>query len=115
MAATQQQQQAAARNHVRGERLCRPRQLRKRFFKVLLSENKYTVQQISGEGANGVVCSALDNETGETVAVKRVKRGFDNIPVSVRLLREIKFEAVAGPRKHRRDERHTVAEQHKGF
>lgn len=54
-------------------------------------ENKYTVQQIIGEGASGVVCSAIDNVTGELVAVKRVSRGFDKVPVSVRILRELKF------------------------
>lgn len=53
--------------------------------------NKYTVQQIIGEGASGVVCSAIDRDTGELVAVKRVSRGFDKVPVSVRVLRELKF------------------------
>lgn len=69
----------------------RLRQLRKEFFEVPLEENKYTVQQIIGEGASGVVCSAEDKDTGETVAVKRVSRGFDKVPVSIRLLRELKF------------------------
>lgn len=73
------------------DRLRRLRQLRKDFFEVPLIENKYTVQQIIGEGASGVVCSAVDHETGELVAVKRVSRGFDKVPVSVRILRELKF------------------------
>lgn len=75
----------------RDDRLKRLRQLRRDFFEVPLVENKYTVQQIIGEGASGVVCSATDRETGELVAVKRVSRGFDKVPVSVRILRELKF------------------------
>ena len=73
------------------ERLRRLKKLRKEFFEVPLLENKYTVKQIIGEGASGVVCSAEDKSTGETVAVKRVSRGFDKVPVSVRILRELKF------------------------
>lgn len=79
------------RERIRDERLRRLRRLRKDFFEVPLAENKYTVEQIIGEGASGVVCSAVDNQTGETVAVKRVSRGFDKVPVSIRLLRELKF------------------------
>lgn len=75
----------------REDRLKRLRQLRRDFFEVPLVENKYTVQQIIGEGASGVVCSAINRETGELVAVKRVSRGFDKVPVSVRILRELKF------------------------
>lgn len=75
----------------REDRLKRLRQLRREFFEVPLVENKYAVQQIIGEGASGVVCSATDRETGELVAVKRVSRGFDKVPVSVRILRELKF------------------------
>lgn len=75
----------------RDDRLRRLRHLRKEFFEVPLVENKYSVQQIIGEGASGVVCSAIDRTSGETVAVKRVSRGFDKVPVSVRILRELKF------------------------
>lgn len=79
------------RKRQREERLKKLRYLRNTFFQVPLISNKYTVQQIIGEGASGVVCSALDNETGELVAVKRVGRGFEHVPVSIRLLRELKF------------------------
>lgn len=79
------------RDRQRDERLRRLRQLRKDFFEVPLYNNKYQVNQIIGEGASGVVCSAVDKATNEHVAVKRVARGFDKVPVSVRILRELKF------------------------
>lgn len=84
-------QQREREKLTRDGRLKRLRHLRRDFFKVPLVENKYTVQQIVGEGANGVVCSAVDQTTGGLVAVKRVSRGFDKVPVSVRVLRELKF------------------------
>ena len=85
------EQEARDREVIREDRLRRLRQLRKQFFEAPLVEKKYSVLQIIGEGASGVVCSAVDNKTGEPVAVKRVSRGFDKVPVSIRLLREIKF------------------------
>lgn len=69
----------------------RLRELRKEFFSVPLLENKYSVQQVIGEGASGVVCSAVDNTTGEVVAVKRICKGFNKVPVAIRILRELKF------------------------
>lgn len=97
-AASREREREAARERererekaARDDRLRRLRQLRRDFFEVPLVENKYTVQQIIGEGASGVVCSAIDGETGEPVAVKRVSRGFDKVPVSIRILRELKF------------------------
>jgi serine/threonine protein kinase len=82
-----QQQQTRTRE----DRLQRLRKLRNEFFDAPLLENKYTVQQIIGEGASGVVCSAIDNSNGEMVAVKRVAKGFNKVPVSIRILRELKF------------------------
>jgi serine/threonine protein kinase len=67
------------------------RRLRNNFFDAPLLENKYTVSQVVGEGASGVVCSAIDNSSGQPVAVKRVARGFNKVPVSIRILRELKF------------------------
>lgn len=85
----EEEQRQAQRRETRIQRL---RQLRRDFFRSpLYSPNRYTVQQIIGEGASGVVCKALDVATGLTVAVKRVSRGFANVRVSVRLLRELKF------------------------
>lgn len=66
-------------------------ELRATFFDVGLLENKYTLQSVIGEGAYGVVCSAIDNESGEKVAVKRIRRVFDEIPEAVRILRELRF------------------------
>lgn len=73
------------------DRLARLKKLRKTFFDAPLLENKYTVRQIVGEGASGVVCSAVDTSNGQEVAVKRVARGFNKVPVSIRILRELKF------------------------
>lgn len=87
----QELQERREKEKVREDRLRRLRHLRKDFFEVPLIENKYTVAQIIGEGASGVVCSAIDRTTNEPVAVKRVSRGFDKVPVSVRILRELKF------------------------
>mmetsp|Transcript_11068 Transcript_11068/g.29155 ORF Transcript_11068/g.29155 Transcript_11068/m.29155 type:complete len:163 (-) Transcript_11068:160-648(-) len=77
--------------HSKEERLARLKQLKASFFEAPLVERRYTVLQIVGEGASGLVCSAIDNHTKEKVAVKRVSRGFDKVPVSVRILRELKF------------------------
>lgn len=42
-----------------------------------------------GKGAYGVVCSAVNNKTGERVAVKRISGAFDNTVDAKRTLREI--------------------------
>ena len=36
--------------------------------------NRYTIKEVVGKGSYGVVCSALDNYTGEKVAIKKVGR-----------------------------------------
>jgi mitogen-activated protein kinase 1/3 len=82
---------ASAMARAKEDRLQRLRKLRNNFFDAPLLENKYSVRQIVGEGASGVVCSAIDNSTGQPVAVKRVARGFNKVPVSIRILRELKF------------------------
>jgi mitogen-activated protein kinase 1/3 len=84
-------QYAVAQNRAREDRLQRLRRLRNHFFDAPLIENKYIVQQIIGEGASGVVCSAVDNSNNEIVAVKRVSKGFNKVAVSIRILRELKF------------------------
>lgn len=66
------------------------RQLRS-FFSVAVGRHKYRVQQIVGEGAAGVVCSALDTSTGGQVAVKRMQKGLEKVAMATRILRELKF------------------------
>ncbi|XP_058101071.1 mitogen-activated protein kinase homolog D5 isoform X1 [Magnolia sinica] len=44
-----------------------------------------------GKGAYGIVCSALNSETGEQVAVKKIANAFDNKIDAKRTLREIKL------------------------
>jgi mitogen-activated protein kinase 1/3 len=69
----------------------RPAEARSAFFDARLIGNRYRFVSIIGEGAYGVVCSAIDIQTGEKVAVKRIRRVFDEIPEAVRILRELRF------------------------
>lgn len=56
-----------------------------------LLADRYSLNQVIGEGAYGVVASATDVTTGEAVAVKRIKRVLDTYPMATRILRELKF------------------------
>lgn len=42
-----------------------------------------------GKGSYGTVCAAIDNLTGEKVAIKRIPNVFDNVADATRILREI--------------------------
>ncbi|KAF8083398.1 hypothetical protein N665_0776s0023, partial [Sinapis alba] len=44
-----------------------------------------------GRGAYGIVCSVLDSETNELVAMKKIANAFDNHMDAKRTLREIKL------------------------
>nr|CAB3467047.1 unnamed protein product [Digitaria exilis] len=44
-----------------------------------------------GKGAYGIVCSALNSETAEQVAIKKIANAFDNKIDAKRTLREIKL------------------------
>ena len=44
-----------------------------------------------GYGAYGVVCSALDKQTGEKVAIKKIPKAFQDLIDAKRVLREIKI------------------------
>lgn len=59
--------------------------------KPSLLANRYSVNQVIGEGAYGMVVSAHDAKTGEEVAVKRIQRALTSYPMAVRILRELKF------------------------
>jgi hypothetical protein len=44
-----------------------------------------------GRGAYGIVCSVLNSETNEMVAIKKIANAFDNYMDAKRTLREIKL------------------------
>mmetsp|Transcript_22397 Transcript_22397/g.57032 ORF Transcript_22397/g.57032 Transcript_22397/m.57032 type:complete len:403 (-) Transcript_22397:432-1640(-) len=50
---------------------------------------RYTVLEAIGKGAYGVVCSAQDEEKGETVAIKKIENGFEHLTFAKRTLREL--------------------------
>lgn len=82
---------ARAPRPVRSRRHEELRRLRRHFFDERVKGNRYRVEQVVGQGASGLVVSARDTLTGAEVAVKRMQRGFDQIPIAVRILRELKF------------------------
>ena len=53
------------------------------------TQNRYQFQKLLGRGAYGIVFSALDKETGRSVAVKRVERIFESTLDAKRCLREV--------------------------
>lgn len=65
--------------------------VRDNFFLPPLIQHRYRLEEVIGEGSYGVVCSAVNAETGERVAVKRIMRVFEEIPEAMRTLRELKF------------------------
>ncbi|CAK8998420.1 Extracellular signal-regulated kinase 1 (ERK1) (MAP kinase 1) [Durusdinium trenchii] len=52
---------------------------------------RFTVLEAVGQGAYGVVCSAQDEVTGDTVAIKKIESAFDDITFAKRTLRELKI------------------------
>ncbi len=54
-------------------------------------EEKYTPLRPIARGSYGFVCAALNEETGETLAVKKVHNVFDNVFEARRALREIRL------------------------
>ena len=54
-------------------------------------EGRYTLLKPIGHGAYGVVCSAMDNTTGEKVAIKKINKAFEHLTDTKRTLREIKI------------------------
>ena len=57
-------------------------------------ESKYRVISYLGEGAYGVVCSATDDRTMETVAIKKCKNVFHSRTIAKRTLRELRLLAM---------------------
>ena len=52
---------------------------------------KYKLTKLLGRGSYGVVCSGINTETGEKVAIKKVFKLFRDRVETKRLLREIKL------------------------
>ncbi|TDL24073.1 Pkinase-domain-containing protein [Rickenella mellea] len=59
------------------------------FGKVFHVEKRWKMIRDMGSGAYGVVISAADDISGETVAIKQVTRVFDKVSLAKRALREI--------------------------
>ncbi|GAA5908327.1 hypothetical protein JCM6882_006803 [Rhodosporidiobolus microsporus] len=78
-AAVQQQQQPAQQKKKE-----EPRRIK---FSV---GTKYAVQDVIGEGAYGVVCSAIHRPSGQKVAIKKISP-FDHSMFALRTLRELKL------------------------
>ncbi|XP_065664342.1 uncharacterized protein LOC100213301 isoform X2 [Hydra vulgaris] len=67
-------------------------QLRKHQKQVSFHvDSKYKILEIIGEGAYGVVCSALESTTGQRVAIKKICDVFDVPAITKRTLRELKI------------------------
>lgn len=54
-------------------------------------DTKYVHIKAIGKGAYGVVCSSLNKETSEKVAIKKITDAFDNRIDAIRTLREVKI------------------------
>jgi serine/threonine protein kinase len=54
-------------------------------------DKKYDYIKLMGGGAYGVVCAALNKETGQKVAIKKIPNAFDDLIDAKRILREIKL------------------------
>lgn len=58
---------------------------------IVQIKSRYSLIRPIGHGAYGVVISALDKETGEKVAIKKISRAFEDPVDAKRILREIKL------------------------
>lgn len=63
---------------------------REEAVKAFRIPSRYVVQDVLGQGAYGVVISALDSQTKEIVAIKKIERVFDHETFTKRTLREIR-------------------------
>ncbi|KZS98227.1 mitogen-activated protein kinase [Sistotremastrum niveocremeum HHB9708] len=85
---TQQQPAAAAKSkHSHTASSTQQQQPRKVRFNV---GTHYAVQDVVGEGAYGIVCSAVHRPTGRKVAIKKIAP-FDHSMFALRTLRELKL------------------------
>lgn len=73
------------------------------FFTEYGEARRYRLKEVIGKGSYGVVCSALDMDTGEKVAIKKINNVFDHVSDATRILREIKLlRLLRHPGDHRR-------------
>jgi mitogen-activated protein kinase 1/3 len=61
------------------------------FFGNAPEARKYRVLEIIGKGSYGLVASAIDLQTNQKVAIKKIINVFDHVSDSTRILREIKL------------------------
>lgn len=54
-------------------------------------DKRYKIIEPTSHGAHGIVCSAEDKETQQTVAVKKIEGVFEHITVTKRTLRELRI------------------------
>ncbi|KAG7019918.1 Mitogen-activated protein kinase 17, partial [Cucurbita argyrosperma subsp. argyrosperma] len=61
------------------------------FFTEYGEASRYQIQEVVGKGSYGVVGSAIDSQTGERVAIKKINDVFEHVSDAIRILREIKL------------------------
>ncbi|TVU20220.1 hypothetical protein EJB05_36419, partial [Eragrostis curvula] len=61
------------------------------FFTEYGEASRYQVSEVIGKGSYGVVAAAIDTQTGERVAIKKIVDVFDHVSDATRILREIKL------------------------
>ncbi|XP_047311047.1 mitogen-activated protein kinase 19-like [Impatiens glandulifera] len=61
------------------------------FFTEYGEANRYKILEVVGKGSYGVVCAAIDTQTGGKVAIKKITNIFEHLSDSIRILREIKL------------------------
>ncbi|MCO5589236.1 hypothetical protein L7F22_043202 [Adiantum nelumboides] len=61
------------------------------FFTEYGEANRYQVLEVIGKGSYGLVCAAVDTQTGEKVAIKKINDIFEHVSDAIRILREIKI------------------------
>ncbi|KAJ7387396.1 Mitogen-activated protein kinase 7 [Desmophyllum pertusum] len=54
-------------------------------------DTRYKLLENIGNGAYGVVCSAIDTKHGNKVAIKKIPRAFDVVTTAKRTYRELKI------------------------
>ncbi|KAK4256582.1 hypothetical protein QN277_006287 [Acacia crassicarpa] len=67
------------------------RKVEAEFFTEYGEASRYQVQEVIGKGSYGVVGSAIDTNTGEKVAIKKINDIFEHVSDATRILREIKL------------------------
>ncbi|KAG5013315.1 hypothetical protein JHK86_025576 [Glycine max] len=61
------------------------------FFTEYGEASRFEIHEVIGKGSYGVVCSAVDTQTREKVAIKKINDVFEHVSDATRILREIKL------------------------